>query len=127
MTVIKELSCGCIVYADYNWADSIVEIEVEHECHLQAENADFKLHVDQMCNDLWSLLYPDNPTGWQYLTQPLVHIRVEFDRLQAEVTRLRAALEQVEWTDHQGLLYCPWCGGVKPNHADDCPRQAAMA
>lgn len=63
---------------------------------LQAESADFELHVVQMCCDLWALLYPDDPTGWQYLTQPLVHIRVELDRLQAEVTRLRSELASLE-------------------------------
>ena len=59
---------------------------------LQAESADFKQSIEQMCNDLWSLLYPNDPTGWEYRTQPLVHIRVELNQLQAENARLRDEL-----------------------------------
>jgi uncharacterized protein YydD (DUF2326 family) len=49
--------------------------------------------------------------------------------LEAEVTRLRAALEQVEWEtyDVTGETCCPWCYGDEPNHEADCPRQAALS
>ena len=100
--------------------------------NLRAESTDFKLHVAQMCCDLWALLY-DDPTGWQYLTQPLVHIRVEIDQLRAENAELLEALEQVEWVPVGDLgirKICPWCKGTinyyGGAHEPACPRQAAI-
>lgn len=44
--------------------------------------------------------------------------------LLAEVDRLRAALEAVEW-DVEGC--CPWCiAWFREGHAPDCQRQAAL-
>ena len=44
----------------------------------------------------------------------------------AAAPELLEALEQVEWVDTDLEDVCPWCGGVKPNHAPDCSRQAAI-
>jgi hypothetical protein len=56
----------------------------------------------------------------------------EIATLQAEVTRLRAALEAVEWMfndtgDFVGSDFCPWCNSCeKHGHSADCQRQVAL-
>ena len=60
--------------------------ELEAEIvHLRQENEDHIRSINEMCNGLWELLYPDNPNGWQYRTQPLVHIRVELEELRDQL------------------------------------------
>jgi hypothetical protein len=54
--------------------------------------ADYQQSTIDLCNNLWGLLYPNDPTGWEYMTQPLVHIRVELEQLRAERDRLKATL-----------------------------------
>jgi len=51
----------------------------------------------------------------------------------AEIAKLRAALEQVEWVStgysESCATECPWCSEMEwPNkrHADDCARQSAL-
>lgn len=61
-------------------------------------------------------------------------INDELDRLRAEVARLRAALEAVEWVQedihgpyHQ--VYCPWCLNLNLDHQKHdptCQRQIAL-
>lgn len=58
-------------------------------------------------------------------------VRVVYqDEHESEVARLKAALEQVEWCEVDGSVFCPWCevsgfnGCVE--HAPDCPRQVAL-
>ena len=60
------------------------ELEAEN-VHLRQENEDHIQSINEMCNGLWELLYPDNPNGWQYRTQPLVHIRVELEELRDQL------------------------------------------
>ena len=60
------------------------ELEAEN-IHLRQENEDHIRSINEMCNGLWELLYPDNPNGWQYRTQPLVHIRVELEELRDQL------------------------------------------
>jgi hypothetical protein len=56
----------------------------------------------------------------------------EIATLQAEVARLRAALEAVEWAcegyDHDEIGFCPWCGWRENahRHRADCQRQLAL-
>ena len=48
--------------------------------------------------------------------------------LEAENARLRAALERVEWVEHDGWHLCAWCGSEDwEGHAPDCAWQAALA
>jgi hypothetical protein len=65
--------------------------------------------------ELWSYKNGEAPEEIKELAQKF-----------AAAPELLEALEMVEWTVHQGLLYCPWCSDIKPNHASDCPRQAAL-
>ena len=60
------------------------ELEAEN-IHLRQENEDRIRSINEMCNGLRELLYPDNPNGWQYRTQPLVHIRVELEELRDQL------------------------------------------
>ena len=50
--------------------------------------------------------------------------------LEAEVVRLREALEAVEWAESPFLdasePFCPWCHCVTEGHKPDCMRQAAL-
>lgn len=44
----------------------------------------------------------------------------------AEIARLRAALEAVEWS-RTGWQCCPWCNSWPTHgHKEDCPRQKAL-
>ena len=50
-------------------------------------------------------------------------------QLRAENTRLRAALEAVEWIEDCCRIgqYCPWCRRHRASgHTPDCLRQAAL-
>ena len=51
--------------------------------------------------------------------------------LEAEVERLRALIEEVEWfnstLDDSYIEVCPWCDCEEAQgHASDCKRQAAL-
>ena len=51
--------------------------------------------------------------------------------LEAEVNRLREALNHVEWAETPYLsadvAFCPWCGTTdEEGHRFDCMRQAAL-
>ena len=49
------------------------------------------------------------------------------NKLQAENALLRQALEAVEWQDHEGSGYCPWCHKFYHfGHASFCQRQCAL-
>lgn len=55
----------------------------------------------------------------------------EVIRLRIEVTRLRAALEAVEWDSDDNYpdipAGCPWCGSYqRDGHSSNCQRQAAL-
>ena len=42
-------------------------------------------------------------------------------------SRLRSALQAVEWIEVQHDEFCAWCNNIKKyGHADDCQRQAAL-
>jgi hypothetical protein len=75
---------------------------------LLAELADAKLTVEilsDILNKIWGLLYPEDPTSWEYPGQVLNHIQVEItryvqarierDAALADVDRLRDALTRV--------------------------------
>lgn len=79
-----------------------------------------------------------NPLKWQRATicresrendaTFIAHARADIPALLDEVTRLRAALEAVEWKD-MGFPYsaCPWCDClVIDGHRADCQRQRAL-
>jgi hypothetical protein len=52
------------------------------------------------------------------------------------VVSIHSVLSMVEWVyvpsdldtiiKDYGDWYCPWCGGIKPDHKLDCPRQAVL-
>lgn len=66
--------------------------------------------------------------GIQQLKAENARLLAEVERLQAEATALREALEAVEWVFRTGTGYCPWCEKpFKSGHAADCPRQIALA
>ena len=75
----------------------------------------------------------DNSDPQKAHAEMMQHVRgCEANPLVAEVTRLRAALEQVEWVVsgdlETGYSFCPWCGKTKGwGHAHNCPRQAALS
>jgi len=71
-----------------------VELDQLRERAEKAEllHKDLEQSITEMCNDLWGLLYPDDPTGWEYRTQPIAHIRVELEQLRERTARLEAAL-----------------------------------
>jgi hypothetical protein len=51
------------------------------------------------------------------------------DELKAENTKLRAALEQVEWVGESCGVFgeCPWCLNDRAEgHTSDCARQSAL-
>ena len=57
-----------------------------------------------------------------------IELQAQNRQLRAEVERLRAALEAVEWVTRNGQKSCPWCWhdiSVRP-HAPTCQRQIAL-
>ena len=70
------------------------------------------------------------PLGWPRERERLLY---ENEQLEAQVARLREALEALEWVrvtyrDEVATL-CPWCDGVQEldGHKEDCKRQAALS
>ena len=56
--------------------------------------------------------------------------RIEIAELKQQNADLLAALKMVEWDRYSNTYQsesCLWCDADKPNHEDDCPRQAAIA
>ena len=64
---------------------------------------------------------------WQAkFTWQLAQIKALTEKLDKTV----AALEAVEWVLMDSIYEtsgCPWCLEDEPSHADDCPRQSALA
>ena len=70
----------------------------------------------------------------RYVTKMALHIEEQ----DAEIKRLRTALEMVEWINDDQACYCPWCLGrnmyqneevhkrFPMGHAPHCPRQSAL-
>jgi hypothetical protein len=55
----------------------------------------------------------------------VAHSRTNVPALIAEIRKLRAALQAVEYADMEGR--CPWCASrAGQGHAPDCERQAAL-
>jgi len=50
-----------------------------------AQRDDYARQIDAHNRFLWGLLYPNDSDGWEYVTQPLVHIRVELARLREQI------------------------------------------
>src|SRR3972149_111134 len=90
-------------------------------------------NINNINNSIWELMYPDDPTDWEYLTQPIVHIKVEIESLRDQLARAEAYIKRltddVEWIRGAIDDKCPWCGGLYHfgRHDADCPRQAAVA
>jgi hypothetical protein len=47
----------------------------------QAQSEDYGRTINEINTALWGILYPENPESWEYVTQPLVHIRTEINQL----------------------------------------------
>lgn len=63
------------------------------------------------------------------IADDLERMEIRFRRLSAENEKLRAVLEQVEYTyaKNSGEKYCPWCNvHIFGGHTKDCPRQSAL-
>jgi hypothetical protein len=52
------------------------------EAELEQAN-DTNRIFEEWLNKYWGLLYPDNPTGWEYPGQVFNHIQIELGRLAA--------------------------------------------
>lgn len=72
------------------------ELAAERAAHAQtaaalAEAEDTNRIFEEWLNKYWGLLYPDNPTGWEYPGQVFNHIQIELARLAERAAALSAA------------------------------------
>ncbi|MHC4464644.1 MAG: hypothetical protein ACYS30_24915, partial [Planctomycetota bacterium] len=91
------------------------ELEREKE-HSRAHITDLETSIEDMCNGIWAIMYPDDPNGWGYRTQPLVHIREYIDELKLagrvllglterdELEQENARLKEENERQHNALL-----------------------
>jgi hypothetical protein len=59
------------------------------------ECKDLDRSVNEMCTNLWALVYPDDPNGWEYRNQPYVHVKAYIRRLKSEIESLKAFISDV--------------------------------
>lgn len=77
----------------------------------ELQRDDYKRTIGQINNGIWKIMYPDAPESWEYVTQPLVHIRVEVqqlkERLEKAVLEERERCKQIhqEYIDKSNLLH----------------------
>ena len=62
--------------------DVIAELE-ERIASLEAHLASLEEITDDTYNDLWGLLYPEEPTSWEYPAQIVRHISMKIQELEA--------------------------------------------
>ncbi|MDA8115736.1 MAG: hypothetical protein M0Z43_13580 [Acidithiobacillus sp.] len=48
------------------------------------ENADWEQRYSDLLNPLWAMVYPDDPTGWEYPGQVVNHLRSYIAELKAK-------------------------------------------
>jgi len=77
---------------------------------LKEIRADDKRVLTENYNALWSLVYPDDPTGWEYPGQIINHLKLFIEEKEsavsaalAEVGRLRSAIQEHQSESSHGV------------------------
>lgn len=70
---------------------NFVDKHAQEVADLKAQLDDQNRCLHELLCSAWSILYPDNPEGYEYRTQPIVHLRVEIEKLRDENAKLKDA------------------------------------
>ena len=117
----------------YENAVDLLQTKYEEIESLNLKVKYYEDNINNINNSIWKLMYPDDPTGWEYLTQPIVHIKVEIESLRDQLSKaeehIKRLTDDVEWIRGAIDDKCAWCGGLYhfDGHDPDCPRQDAVA
>src|SRR3990167_688601 len=84
----------------YENAVDLLQTKYEEIESLNLKVKYYEDNINNINNSIWKLMYPDDPTGWEYLTQPIVHIKVEIESLRDQLAKAEEIIEKlikVEW------------------------------
>jgi hypothetical protein len=68
----------------------MIEVTTDEKklAHIEAQRDDYRETIHSLNNALWALLYPEDPQSWEYVTQPLVHLRIELEKMRNRIAEM---------------------------------------